>query len=388
MAVRIPGHLRWPALVVCDNVTTMDGGLVLKGKRIVVPISSRRAVLAALQAAHQGVGRTKRRARKTVWWPGINNDITNTVSTCPPFQVHQPSQQKVPFAADPLPHRVFNVASADFFSHAGRNYLVYADRLSGWMEIAELSSNAARSTIHTLGSWFSRLGILTTLLTDGGPPFTSDFRTFLDRWGVQHLPSSPHYPQSNGHAEANVKKLKLLLRKTAPDGDIYTADFQQGLLKLRNAPDTSGRSPAQTLFGHQLRSILPTHHTSFAPEWSAASDRLDQRVADRRDTTIQLHNRSSKPLGPLNIGSSVRVQDPHSKLWDKVATVISIDQHRTYRVRLPSGRVLWRNRRYPRQIPPASRSPEPTQPPSADQTQDPAPRRSTRTRHLPQRLTL
>ena len=300
-----------------------------------------------------------------------------------------PASRRNPFAADPLPHRVFDVASADFFSHAGRNYLVYADRLSGWMEIAELSSTAARPTIRTLGSWFSRLGIPTTLRTDGGPPFTShDFRTFLDRWGVQHLPSSPHYPQSNGHAEANVKKLKLLLRKTAPDGDINTAEFQQGLLKLRNTPDASGRSPAQTLFGYQLRSILPTHHTSFAPEWSAASDRLDQRTADRRDTAIRLYNRSSKPLGPLNIGSSVRVQDPHSKLWDKVATVIAIGQHRTYRVRLPSGRVLWRNRRYLRQIPPASPSPEPTQPLSADQTQDPAPRRSTRTRHLPRRLTL
>ena len=138
----------------------------------------------------------------------------------------------------------------------------------------------------------------------------------------------------------------------------------------------------------KLRSILPTHHTNFAPEWSAASDRLDQCAADRRDTTIRLYNRSSKPLGPLNIGSSVRIQDPHSKLWDKVATVIAIGQHRTYRVRLPSGRVLWRNRRYLRQIPPASPSPEPTQSPSADQTPDPAPRRSTRTRHAPQRLTL
>ena len=292
-----------------------NGGLVLKGKRIVAPISSRHAVLAGLHAAHQGVQRTKRRARQTVWWPSIHSDITNTVSTCPSCQVHQPSQQKEPFAADPLPHRVFDVASADFFPHAGRNYLVYADRLSGWMEIAELSSTAARPTIRTLGSWFSRLGIPTTLRTDGGPPFSShDFRTFLDRWGVQDLSSSPHYPQSNGHAEANVKKLKLLLRKTAPDGDINTADFQQGLLELRNTPDASGRSPTQTLFGHQLRSILPTHHTSFAPEWSATSDRLDQRTTDRRDTAIRLYNRSSKNLGPLNIGSSVRVQDPHSKL--------------------------------------------------------------------------
>ena len=50
-----------------DELTT-DGRLVVKGKRIAVPIniSSRHAVLAALHAAHQGVERTKRRARQTV----------------------------------------------------------------------------------------------------------------------------------------------------------------------------------------------------------------------------------------------------------------------------------------------------------------------------------
>ena len=45
------------------------------------------------------------------------------VNSC---QVRQPSQQKEP--TDPLPGRVFEVASADFFTHAGHTYLVYAPR--------------------------------------------------------------------------------------------------------------------------------------------------------------------------------------------------------------------------------------------------------------------
>ena len=170
------------------------------------------------------------------------------------------SQQKEPFAADPLPRRVFEVASADFFSHAGQTYLVYSDRLSGWMEIAQLPSTAARPTIRTLAAWFCRLGIPTMLRTDGGPPFNShDFRMFLDRWSVTHAPSSPHYPQSNDHAEANVKKVKFLLRKSAPDGDIASTAFQQGHLELRNTPDASGRSPAQIVLVSLCdRSSLPT----------------------------------------------------------------------------------------------------------------------------------
>ena len=168
-----------------------------------------------------------------------------------------------------------------------------------------------------------------------------------------------------------MEKLQLLLRSTAPDGDINNADFQHSFLELRNTPDASGRSPAETLLGHRFCSSLPIHHASFAPEWSAARDRLDQRAADRCDTTIRRYTRRSNHLGPLNLGSSVCVQDPQSKLWDRVATVVSLGQHHTYRVRLPSGRVLWHNRRYLRQIPPASPSPEATQPPAAGQRENP-----------------
>ena len=305
------------------------------------------------------------------------------VNSC---QVRQPSKQKEP--TDPLPRRVFEVASADFFTHAGHTYLVYADRLSGWMEIAQLPSTAACSTIRTLAAWFCRLGIPTTLGTDNGPPFNShNFHTFLNRWGVTHAPSSPHYPQPNSHAEATVTKVKLLLRKSAPEGDITSTAFQKGLLELRNMPDASGRSPAQIVFGHSLLLTVPAHHTTSATEWSTASDRLDQRAADLRDAAISTYNRSGKPLGPLQLGATVRVQDSQTKLWDKIATVISIGQHRTYRVRLASGRVLWRNRRFLRVVPAAPTSSPAENQPSSD-TSDQAPRRSTRTRNAPTRLTM
>ena len=305
------------------------------------------------------------------------------VNSC---QVCQPSQQKEP--TDPLPRRVFEVSSADFFTHAGHTYLVYGDQLSGWMENAQLPSTAARSTIRTLAAWFCRLGIPTTLRKDNGPPFNShNFHTFLNRWGVTHAPSSPHYPQSNSHAEANVKKVKLLLRKSAPEGYITSTAFQQGLLELRSMPHASGRSPAQIVFGHSLRSTVPAHHTSFDTEWSTASDRLDQRAPDLREAAMSTYNRRSKPLGPLQLGTTVCVQDPQTKLWDKIATIILIGQHRTYHVRLTSGRVLWRNRRFLRVVPSAPTS-SPAENQASSDTLDQAPRRSTRTRNAPTRLTM
>ena len=122
------------------------------------------------------------------------------------------------------------------------------------MEFAQLPSTTARSTIRTLAAWFCRHGMPTTLRTDGSPPYSShNSRKLLDRWGVTHVSSLPHNPQSNGRVEANVEKLQLLLRSTAPDGNINTADF----VELRNTPDASGRSPAETSLGHQFCSSLP-----------------------------------------------------------------------------------------------------------------------------------
>ena len=61
---------------------TVDDGLVVCGHRLVAPRELRKSVLQSLHASHQGEVRTKRRARQTVYWPGIDQDITNVVKTC------------------------------------------------------------------------------------------------------------------------------------------------------------------------------------------------------------------------------------------------------------------------------------------------------------------
>ena len=77
--------------------------------------------------------------------------------------------------------------------------------------------------------------------------------------------STPYYPQSNGHAEAAVKAMRHLVFKTSADGSIDD-DFYRGPLELRNTPRANGRSPAQVIFGHPIRSCVPAHHSTFAAE--------------------------------------------------------------------------------------------------------------------------
>uniref|UniRef100_A0A0P4VQ24 RNA-directed DNA polymerase n=2 Tax=Scylla olivacea TaxID=85551 RepID=A0A0P4VQ24_SCYOL len=329
-----------------------DDELVLLGPRIVVPSTLRREVLARLHDSHRGVEATKRRARQTVWWPGINSDITNVVRACKPCQVLQPSQQREPLMTEEVPSRPFECVSADFFSTAGKSFLVYADRLSGWPVVALCGSDTtAFATIAFFRRFFRDLGVPVRLRTDGGPQFTSrDFQDFLRRWGVRHEVSSPHYPQSNGHAEAAVKSVKQLVMKTAPSGTL-TEDFDRGLLELRNTPRQDGRSPAQVLFGHPLRSCVPAHSVSFTAEWQERTEECDRRAAARTEAVKERYDAHARPLPPLDLGAHVRLQDPVTKRWDKVGVVMGIGKSRDYLVKTTAGRVLWRNRRFIRVVP-------------------------------------
>jgi hypothetical protein len=243
-----------------------DDGLIIFGSRIVVPFSSRRDILQKLHAAHQGIVRTKRRAQQTVYWPGMSNDITMLVERCSKCQERRPSQCQEPLMSDPLPTFVFQDVSADLFQHGNLHVLVYADRLSGWPVVHQWRRDpTAREVIQAVVHNFVELGVPMRFRSDNGPQFDAGvFQETLKRWGVAWGNSTPHYPQSNGHAEAAVKAMKELVAKT---GDLSSEEFLAGLLEFRNTPHESGASPAQILFGHQLRSIIPAHRSSYAPKW-------------------------------------------------------------------------------------------------------------------------
>ncbi|KAG0725676.1 Gag-Pro-Pol polyprotein [Chionoecetes opilio] len=163
--------------------------------------------------------------------------------------------------------------------------------------------------------YFRDVGVPLRLRTDGGPQFTSTaFRNFTERWGVYHAVSSPHYPPSNGHAEAAVKSVKHLILKTAPNGNIDSEDFDR-------------------------------------EEWQARTEDCDRRAVARAEEVKAQYDQHARPLPRLYVGQTVRVQDPTSHRWDKVGVVMGCGTTRDFEVRLPSGRVWWRNHRFLRPVP-------------------------------------
>ena len=131
----------------------------------------------------------------------------------------------------------------DFFTVGGKDFLVYVDKLSGWPTVVkyEKGDTKANRLIHGLRRCFSDLGVPVKIKSDVGPQFISlTLQKFLQRYGVQHVMSTPYFAQSNGHAEAAVKSIKTLIKKTTGDGNLNTDEYHDGLLEYRNTSRDGG----------------------------------------------------------------------------------------------------------------------------------------------------
>ena len=249
----------------------------------------------------------------------------------------------------------------------------------------------SRDLIRVIARNFVDLGVPVRLRSDGGPQFASrEFAEFTVKWGVEIVHSTPYYPQSNGRAEAAVKAMKGLILKAAPSGQLDDEAFQHGLLEWRNTPGSDGRSPAQLVFGRPMRTLVPAHRSAFAAEWQESMEECDRKVALERESVRARYDSHARPLPQLDIGADVSIQHPATKEWDRVGVVVSVGKNRDYRIKLPSGSVLWRNRRFLRpyrkpniELPADENPPSSSEVPPVNEGQEgdpPAPRRGTRIR--------
>ena len=60
----------------------VEDNLLFWGRCIVVLYLCHPEVLEALHSFHQGIEKIKRRARQSVYWLGVNSDITNVFTLC------------------------------------------------------------------------------------------------------------------------------------------------------------------------------------------------------------------------------------------------------------------------------------------------------------------
>lgn len=62
---------------------TIQQGLLIKGNRLVIPLSMRLEILDRIHEAHQGITKCRESAKTSVWWPGLSKQLEELVSKCP-----------------------------------------------------------------------------------------------------------------------------------------------------------------------------------------------------------------------------------------------------------------------------------------------------------------
>ena len=231
--------------------------VIYDGSRVVVPRPARKGVLKALHLAHAGEVKSYANARQLYYWPGMKNDITQSVRSCLPCQSLLPSQAREPLAMLEAEFPMDQV-SVDLFSLAGQDWLAMVDRFSGFPFAARLRNTSTDSTFGVLLGWFREWGFPGTIRSDNGPQFGTKFAQLCQAHGIKHETSSPYCPASNGLAEAAVKSVKFLLNKCLQSGE----NFADALLEWRIVPRTDGVSPAQAFLGRRQRTTLPYIHPS------------------------------------------------------------------------------------------------------------------------------
>ena len=193
--------------------------------------------------------------------------------------------------------------------YKGKNYLVIIDRYSNW-PIVVRSNDGSKGLVDCLRQTFATYGIPNELASDGGLEFTSQMtRKFLQDWGVCHRISSVAFPHSNCRAEVGVKVAKRIIAdNTSHTGDLNVDTFQRAILGYRNTPSPdSGISPAQCLFGRQIKDFIPIHRNRYNPHptWREMLDKREEALRNRHQRMQEVWSEHTKSLPPLKVGDFV-----------------------------------------------------------------------------------
>lgn len=234
------------------NNLSVIGGVIMFGPRVLVPTDQRKEALEALHLGHQGIAKCRERAKFSLWWPGISNDIKQKIEQCRTCAEYRPNRPE-PLLPSKFPNRPWEVVGMDLFKFKDCWYLLIADYYSRYPGLYKVR-NMTTKVVQCLTDCFARHGIPVVVRSDNGPQFnplkTQEFIDFKNKFDFGHITSS-HYPKSNGFIEVMVKTIKLGLSKTG--------DMCLFLMEYRSTPLKCGFTPSELLMGRRIRSLLPTH---------------------------------------------------------------------------------------------------------------------------------
>lgn len=304
----------------------VQNGIIYKGTRILIPKVLRPYMLERIHNSHMGIESCLRKARDSLFWPKMSEDIKKTVEMCETCKSMAPTQQQEPLLSHEVPELPWDRIGIDIFTVKGENFLVTVDYFSDFIEVDELQETTTAEIVKCLKRQFSRHGIPSVLVSDNAPNLVSrEFELFAKKWEFRHVTSSPMHSRSNGKAEAAVKIAKTLIKKAKKEErDIWLA-----LLDWRNTPTQAMESsPVQRLMSRRTRTLLPITESLLRPK---VEEEVQEKIKVRKRKSKANYDQRAKSLPQLEIGEPVYVQQQDG--WKQGRAVAEVGR-RSYLVEI------------------------------------------------------
>lgn len=289
-----------------DELAVTESGLIMREKKICMPAKLQQRTIDIAHEGHQGISKTKALLREKVWFPNIDQMVTNTVSSCLACQACDgPGKTtRQPLQMTELPEAPWSNLCIDFYGPlpSGHYLLVVIDEYSRFPEVEITKSTAAKAVIPVLDKIFASKGIPLVLKSDNGPPFQSEeFAEFSRELGFQHRKITPYWPEANACAERFMRNIGKVCKCAQLAGKPWQRELQIYLRSYRATPHSStGHPPATLLYGRALRTKLP--------ELTTQTD----------DAAIRERDQKAKSKMKANAEKTRHTVETHFKEGDKV----------------------------------------------------------------------
>ena len=179
----LPNQLR-PYWSFRDELAVEDG-LILKGERVVIPKTIQEHLLTQLHMGHQGIEKTKLRAKDCVYWLDITKDIEQLVRSCSVCQEYQKSLPHETLKQHELPTRPWQVLGTDLFQLKGEPYLIVADYYSKFPIIRKMPQPCtSQAVVNATMEIFSEHGIPSKVISDNGGHYDCELQRLCCVLGI------------------------------------------------------------------------------------------------------------------------------------------------------------------------------------------------------------
>lgn len=304
-----------------DNELAMRNGILVRGSRIIPPVSMRRELLDDAHLLHPGIVTMKRFLRQRAWWPGMDTAVEKLVKSCYPCLLTAQRNPPIPMQVPYAPEGPWELIAIDLHSHqpkksdeeqspfqnacknhgrAKRNLLVIIDLYSRFIRVFPTERTDTEAIISLLALTFSFYGNPECIKSDNGPPFNSEgYKEFLSIRGIETCHSTPLWPQANANVERAMRTINDRLRK----GAIEDADWKELMREFNQRYNEwphsqTNTSPFTMMLRREPRLALPSITEKLIIDEQAS----DHELRLKMERKVKTDKKRRAEQSPLKVG--------------------------------------------------------------------------------------